>query len=367
MAEGGAGTTLAGASGGVPLREWLGGAELPWPPASDLGDGARIVACYSVVRSAMATTRQDKPYLRLELTDLHGSIQARVWDHAERYGAVAEPGSYVGVRGRVEVFQGQPQVNVDHLERVRVEPSELGFFMPRCPRDPIEMDAELADLMASVKDAPLRKLLRALLGPQTESGAWYRKAPAAMRNHHAYVGGLLEHTLSVGKLCASMADHYGTIIDRDLLVTGALLHDVGKIREIATQAGFPYTTHGKLLGHILLGIEMVHEAGRTLNVPDDRLRLVEHLIAAHQGRYEWQSPRQPHTLEALILHYADDTDAKLQQAIDLVRSSDEGWTDYSRSFGREFFRHSGGRPSDEPPADPTGRPDPDTLSLFDLD
>jgi 3'-5' exoribonuclease len=353
-----------GAASGVPLREWLGGVEPPWPPAAELGDGERIVACYSIVRAASATTRTDKPYLKLELSDLHGTIQARVWDDADRYGALAEPGIYVGIRGRVEIYQGQPQVNVEHMERVQVDPDDLGLFMPRSSRDAVEMDAELADLIASVKEEPLRKLLRSMLGPKSESGMWFRKAPAAKRNHHAHVGGLLEHTLSVTRLCASMASHYGPVIDRDLLVTGALLHDIGKIREIATRAGFPYTTPGKLLGHILLGIEMVHEAGRRLGIPEERLRLVEHLVASHQGRYEWHSPREPHTLEALVLHYADDTDAKVQQAIDLVRSTDQGWTDYSRAFGREFFRHGGTEPEDAP-ADPTGRPDPDTLSLFD--
>ena len=350
----------------IPLRDWLRGADLPWPAAAALGDGARIVACYSVVKAAVATTKRDKPYLRLELSDLHGTIEARVWDNAERYEPVAQPGSYVGIRGRVEVFQGQPQVNVEHLDRLQVDPDDLGLFMPRCPRDFQEMDAELADLIASVKDELLRKLLRTILGAKTQTGEWFRRAPAAKRNHHAYVGGLLEHTLSVTKLCAAMAAHYGQIVDRDLLVTGALLHDVGKVYEIATEAGFPYTTAGKLLGHILLGLEMVHDAGRKLNVPDDRLRLVEHLIAAHQGRFEWQSPREPRTLEALILHHADDTDAKVQQAIDLVRSSEHGWTDYSRGFGRDFLKHDGVRePDDSPPADPTGRPDPDTLSLFD--
>ena len=363
MAEGG--PANGSRETGPSLREWLGGGEPSWPAAADLDEGARIVACYSVVRAAVATTKRDKPYLRLELSDLYGSIEARVWDNAERYGEVAQPGVYVGIRGRVEHFQGQAQVNVEHLERIRVSPDELGFFLPRSPRDLAEMDAELTDLVASVRDAPLRKLLRALLGPGTRTGAWFRKAPAAKRNHHAYVGGLLEHTISVTRLCHAMAEHYGGIIDRDLLITGALLHDVGKVEEIATESGFPYTTRGKLLGHILLGLEMVHDAGRTLNVPDDRLRLVEHLIAAHQGRYEWQSPREPRTLEALVLHYADDTDAKLQQAIDLVRASGEGWTDYSRSFGREFLKHPGAHEPEAPPADPTGRPDPDTLSLFD--
>ena len=351
----------------VPMRAWLSDVDVPWPPAAELEAGAQIVACYSVTRAAVARTKHDKPYLRLELSDLHGTVEGRVWDGAERLTPVAQPGVYVGIRGRVEVFKGERQVNVDHLERVRVDPDDLGFFMPRCPRDSQEMETELGELMRSVRDEPLKKLLRSILGPKTETGAWFRAAPAAKRNHHAYVGGLLEHTLSVTSLCDAMARHYGDIIDRDLLITGALLHDVGKVYEIATEAGFPYTTPGKLLGHILLGIQMVHDAGRSLNLPEDRLRLVEHLIAAHQGRYEWQSPREPRTLEALILHHADDTDAKVQQAIDLVRSSGEdGWTDYSRAFGRDFLKHGGGRESeDDPPSDPTGRPDPDTLSLFD--
>jgi 3'-5' exoribonuclease len=350
----------------VSLQDFLLGAELPWPAAAELDDGTRITACYSVVGTTLSTTKQGKPYLRLELSDLHGKIEGRVWENAERYAVATEVGGYVGVRGRVEYFKDQPQINVDHMEPVRVEADELGLFMPRSNRDPVEMNAELMDLVASVKDPSLRSLLRSLLGPKTTAGEWFRKAPAASRHHHAYVGGLLEHTLSVTRLCHAMAEHYGPIIDRDLLVTGALLHDIGKTKEIATRAGFPYTSQGKLLGHILLGLEMVHDAGREAEVPAERLRLVEHLVASHQGRYEWQSPREPQTLEALLLHYADDTDAKMQQAIDLVRAGGEGWSDYSRSFRREFLKHAGGRdPGDAPPADPTGRPDPDTLSLFD--
>jgi 3'-5' exoribonuclease len=353
----------------VPMREWLGATPLPWPPAASLEPGARLIGCYGVVSASTGRTRHDKPYLRLQLSDLHGTVEARVWDDAERLAAVAEPGVYVGVRGRVEVFQGQRQVVVEQLERVQVEPADLGFFMPRCPRDTAELEAALMDLIASVREEPLRKLLRALVGPKTETGRWFRQAPAAKRNHHAYVAGLLEHTVSVTRLCVAMAEHYGPVVDRDLLVTGALLHDIGKVQEIALEAGFPYTTAGKLLGHILLGLQMVHEAGRRLDVPESRLRLVEHLIAAHQGRYEWQSPREPRTLEALILHHADDTDAKVQQAVDLVRATEEeGWTEYSRAFGREFFKHPGRAESTEAgaaPCDPTGRPDPDTLSLFD--
>jgi 3'-5' exoribonuclease len=202
------------------------------------------------------------------------------------------------------------------------------------------MDAELAALIESVGDEPLRRLLRALLAPETDVGRGFRLAPAAKQNHHAYLGGLIEHTISVARVCDLLAAHYGAAIDRDLLLAGALLHDIGKIREIGARSGFPYTDEGKLLGHILLGLQMVADAAETIpGLTGPRLLLVQHLIASHQGRFEWQSPREPRTLEALLLHYADDLDAKLNQAAALVAAVDMGWTAYDRNFGRDFIRH----------------------------
>jgi 3'-5' exoribonuclease len=348
------------------LRDWLGDAPFPWPAVAALDDGATLVACFAVQAAQTAYTRQDKPYLRLKLSDTHGVIEARVWDDAERLEAVARPGTFVGVRGRVESYQGNRQINVDRLEAVRVEPEELELFMPRSARDFDVMNTELVAFIRSIQDAPLRTLLRSLLGADTDTGRWFRMAPAAKMHHHAYVGGLLEHTLSITTICDFLATHYGELIDRDLLITGALLHDIGKIEEIAVDAGFPYTDAGRLLGHILLGLRMVEDAGRQVkDLSAERLRLVLHLVASHQGRYEWQSPREPRILEALLLHHVDDTDAKMFQAMALVRGVDGGWTAYDRSFGRDFLRHDGnGENHDVPPADPTGRPDPDTLSLF---
>src|SRR5690606_9538374 len=181
---------------------------------------------------------------------------------------------------------------------------ELDLFLPRSPRPPEEMERELAALIASVRDPGLGTLLRRMLDRRSEIGRAFRHAPAAKRNHHAYLGGLLEHTLSVATACDLLARHYGPSIDRDLLVAGALLHDVGKVREIVAGTGFTFSDEGRLLGHILLGLGMVEaEAVAVPELPAERRLLLLHLIASHQGRYEWQSPRRPKILEGLILHY----------------------------------------------------------------
>jgi len=351
------------------LREWLGDAAFPWPDAAELAEGDVIVACYAVQDAQTGTTRADKPFLKLRLADVHGTVEARVWENATRLQQVARPGTFVGVRGRVESYNDTRQINVERLEAVRVEPEDLDLFLPRSHRDPDRMNTELVGFIRSVQDAPLRTLLQRLLRADTETGRRFRLAPAAKRHHHACVGGLLEHTLSITRICDFLAGHYGDMVDRDLLICGALLHDIGKIEEIGFEPGFPYTDPGKLLGHILLGVRMVEDAGRQVpGLSPDRLRLVLHLVAAHQGRYEWQSPREPLTLEALLLHYVDDTDAKMYQAMRLLADAGPGWTPFDRSFRREFFHHEGtGSAPEDAPTDPSGRPDPDTLPLFRLD
>src|SRR5690606_28940164 len=181
------------------------------------------------------------------------------------------------------------------------------------------------------------------LGRGSESGRAFRVHPAAKRNHHAYLCGLLEHSLSVATACDRLAAHYAAVgvpLDRDLLVTGALLHDLGKTRELK---GFPavgYTTEGHLLGHIVIGMQIVaREAEEVPGLDPERLLLLQHLIASHQGRPEWDSPKVPQLLEALVLHYADDLDAKLNQAGALLSGVAAGsWSAYDRGLGRAFFQ-----------------------------
>lgn len=321
-------------------EEWIGDAEFPWPPTLGIPDGDPVVACFTVNNVSVGRTRTGAPFLKLQLADAHGALEARMWNDVEPVMDRIRTGSYVGVRGCMETYQDQRQLRVDALGLLAIELDDLVLFLPRSTRSPERMDAELAALINSVSDPSLRSLLELLLGPRTETGHAFRLAPAAKQNHHAYLGGLLEHTISVASLCDMLATHYGDAIDRDLLLAGALLHDLGKIREIGARGGFPYTDEGKLLGHILLGLQMVADAAGALpDFPPQRLLLLQHLVASHQGRYEWQSPREPRILEALLLHYADDLDAKMNQAGNLVSGVLAGWTAYDRSLGRDFLRH----------------------------
>jgi 3'-5' exoribonuclease len=340
----------AGAESAYSPREWVGDAPFPWPPTLGLADGEAIVACYAVNSVAIGRTRSNAPFLKLQLADAHGTVDARMWEEVDAVADHVRAGSYIGVRGCMETYQDQRQLRIDELGILSIELDDLVLFLPRSARPAERMDAELAAVIASIDDEPLRTLLETMLGPATETGHAFRLAPAAKQNHHAYLGGLIEHTLSVAAVCDTLAAHYGPGFDRDLLMAGALLHDVGKIREIGARGGFPYTDEGKLLGHILIGLQMVADAATGVHgLAPQRLLLLQHLIASHQGRYEWHSPREPRTLEAILLHYADDLDAKLNQAGSLISAVHHGWTAYDRSFGRDFLRH---RPDDAVTAQP---------------
>lgn len=315
----------------------------PWTLIADLEDGTDVVACYLVLESRKAETKQNKPYLRLILGDRTGSIDAMVWEDAERLEPVCAPEAFVGVRGRVSSYNDRLQLKVSSIEALSLEAADYELLLPTSPRPREAMERELDAVVGSVRDPGLNKLLRRCLGRGTDLGRAYRVHPAAKRNHHAYVSGLLEHSLSVASSCSRLAEHYagqGASVDRDLLVTAALLHDIGKIRELKGFPAVAYTTEGKLLGHIVIGIQMVAEAATGVpEIADERRLLLLHLIASHQGRPEWDSPRVPQVIEALLLHYADDLDAKVNQAGALVsRVADGEWTAYDRSLERSFFR-----------------------------
>jgi 3'-5' exoribonuclease len=311
--------------------EWVGSAQYPWPPTSVYKHGQLITACYGV----LYVEPHNDGSLHLTLADARERVDASLEDG--RFADWIRAGVYVGVRG---VFDAAHESLIIHeIVPVRVTLDDLPLFLPGPNRDPREMEAELQGAIASVTEPGFRALLSALLATESEAGQGFRLAPAATRNHHAHLGGLLEHTLSVTGICHHLAAHYGERIDRNLLITGALLHDIGKVREIGAQAGFAYTDEGRLLGHILLGLRMVREGAIGLDVPESRLLLLEHVIASHQGRYEWQSPREPRTLEALLLHYADDLDAKFDPARTAVDSVENGWTDRDPVQHREWLRH----------------------------
>lgn len=320
---------------------------VPWPLIRELTEGDEIVACFLVHEARRAEAKNNKPYLRLTLGDASGTIDAFVWDEIERWEPVCVVDTVVGVRGRVGSFQSRLQLKVQSVDAVSAEAGDYELLLPASPRPRAEMEGELDVLLDSVREPGLRKLLMRCLGRGTELGRSFRVHPAAKRNHHGYIGGLMEHSLSVAGLCQHLVQHYrtqGVELDRDLLLSGALLHDIGKVRELRAPPASGYTTEGRLLGHIVMGIQIVAvEAETVQELPEERLILLQHLIASHQGRPEWDSPRTPQMLEALVLHYADDLDAKLNAAGQLLSGVGEGeWSAFDRSFSRSFFRPAAG-------------------------
>jgi 3'-5' exoribonuclease len=314
-----------------------------WPTVRELGDGRDVTACFIVHEKHRKETKALKPYLHLVLGDRSGTIEAKIWDYADRYDALFEADDVVGVRGRTSLYNGKLELTVSALEPLEICDDDLELFLPASPRDRAAMGRELDLLVDSVSDPALRMLLLKCVGRRSPLGRQYRLHPAAKRNHHAYLGGLLEHSLSVAKSCDRLCAHYvqqGARLDRDLIVTGALLHDVGKVRELSARRTFGYTDEGQLLGHIVLGIQMVaREAEGIPGLSPEKLLHLQHLVASHQGRLEWASPKVPQTLEAMILHYADDLDAKMNPAMALLSGVDEGgWTGYDRGLDRALFQ-----------------------------
>ncbi|HET6765128.1 MAG TPA: HD domain-containing protein [Longimicrobiaceae bacterium] len=322
------------------------GAAFPWPLVTELADGREVTACFLVHDKQRKETKHAKPYLTLVLGDRTGTIEAKVWDDADRLEREFVPDDVVGVRARVSTYNDRLQLTVLTAQSLAITDDDLELFLPASPRDRGQMGRELDALVDSIGDLALRTLVQRCVGRKTGLGRQYRIHPAAKRNHHAYLGGLMEHSISVARSCDRLAAHYaeqGARLDRDVLIAGALLHDLGKVRELTARRTFGYTDEGQLLGHILIGLQIVgQEAEAVPGIEPGTLLHLQHLIASHQGRHEWASPKVPQTLEAVILHYADDLDSKMNPAIASLAGVDEGgWSAYDRNMERALFRAPG--------------------------
>jgi 3'-5' exoribonuclease len=319
------------------------GAAFPWPLVAELADGREVTACFLVHDKQRKETKHAKPYLTLILGDRTGTIEAKVWDDADRLEREFVADDVVGVRARVSTYNDKLQLTVLTAQALAITEDDLEHFLPASPRDRVQMARELDALVDTIGDLPLRTLVQRCVGRRTALGKQYRIHPAAKRNHHAYLGGLMEHSISVARSCDRLAAHYteqGARLDRDVLMAGALLHDVGKVRELTARRTFGYTDEGQLLGHILIGLQIVaQEAEAVPGIDPATLLHLQHLIASHQGRLEWASPKVPQTLEAVILHYADDLDSKMNPGIAALAGVDEGgWSPYDRNMERALYR-----------------------------
>jgi 3'-5' exoribonuclease len=266
---------------------------------------------FLVLQKQQRTTKTNKPYLNLMLADRTGDVEGRVWDISDpRIAKDFERGDTVKIRGVVTRFDERVQVKVDQLRKAQEGEVAKSDLLKATQFDVAELWRQLEAAAASMENADLKRLLSALLS-DAEVGKAYREAPAARQLHHAWLGGLLEHVVSLLKLADRVAAHY-SILDRDLLLTGVILHDIGKIRELTWDTGFDYSVEGMLLGHIQMGVDLVEKTIATLPGFPERLRaMVVHMILAHHGKLEFGSPKLPMTAEALALSFVDDFDAKM--------------------------------------------------------
>jgi 3'-5' exoribonuclease len=298
-----------------------------------------ITSYFLVCEKEIRATREGKAYLRLELGDRTGTIEARMWDGFERDAALFQRDDFVKVQARVESYRNKLQVCIDKIRRAEEHEVDAADFFAHTPEDVDELYAKLLGFVASVKNPFLRQLLEGVV-TDPEIVPRLKRAPAAKIMHHAYIGGLLEHVVSLCGLCSVVLTHYPEA-DPDLLLTGAVLHDIGKLQELSYERSFGYTDEGQLLGHILIEYEFVAKRIDAIEgFPPDLKTLVLHMLVSHHGQYEFGSPKLPMFREALMLHYLDDLDSKMG-AVRAALGSDKGegnWTAFSGALQRRILR-----------------------------
>ena len=297
-------------------------------------------------------------FLSLTLADRSGDIDAKMWDNVDKVMDTFERDGFIRVKGVAQIHLNKLQFTIHTLQPVPETEVELADFFPASSRDPEEMFAELRGHIAGFTNQHLKALLNAIFD-DAGLARRYKRAPAAKSIHHAWLGGLLEHVLSLCTLCKSVGPHYGQV-DMDLLLTGAMLHDIGKIDELNYERGFSYSDEGQLLGHILIGLRLINEKLALLSEFPPRLRtLVEHLVASHHGTLEFGSPKVPMTAEAMLLHHLDNLDSKMETvrgAVEKDKLADGSWTTFIPSLERPLLKKekflNGAAAADKPAADP---------------
>jgi len=300
----------------------------------DLREGDRISDIYLCKYKQAAVTKNGKPYENVILQDKTGTIDAKVWEPNSPGIGDFDVLDYIEVHGDVNNFQGTLQVNVKRIRVCREGEYHPADYLPVSSKNIDAMYQELLGLVSGVRNPYLKQLLEAFFVEDEAFAKAFRSSSAAKTVHHGFVGGLLEHTVSVAKLCDYYCGAY-PILNRDLLLTAALCHDIGKVKELSPFPENDYTDDGQLLGHIVMGAQMVAErAAGIQGFPHVLLAEVQHCILAHHGKYEYGSPKLPALMEAVALNYADDTDAKLETFKEILENNREnqGWLGYNRLF-----------------------------------
>ena len=307
---------------------------------ANLLDGQPVTSYFLAKQIQVRQRRTGEPYLSLVLVDRTGEVPAVMWEGVDESVRSLSDGDIVKIQGVLGSYHGEPQLTVTRARKANAEEVSPDDYLPRSDSDPTVMLAALDQAVEGIGEPHLRQLLLEFLAdPPTRAAV--AAAPAAKAIHHAVLGGLLEHTVSVVGLCRLLADYYPTV-NRDLLVTAAILHDVGKIKELTWDRVFDYTDPGRLLGHITLGALMVEERIRAIpDFPAVLATSLLHCILSHHGELEWGSPKRPKTLEAIVLHYAENLDGKVNSFLSFAKrfpdTQHPGWTIFNKALDRYLY------------------------------
>jgi 3'-5' exoribonuclease len=314
---------------------------------NQLANGDSVDEVFLVADKQLRANRQGNLYLHLELRDKSGSVGARLWNASEGLARTFEPGDFLQARGKIQVFQGALQVILSHIETIdptRIDPED---FLPQTTQNVTKLAARLRELLFSIGNPHLRALVECFL-IDDEFVRKFTTAPAGIKNHHAYQAGLLEHVVTLLTIADRIADLYPDL-DRDLLMAGIFLHDIGKIDELSYERAFGYTDEGQLIGHLVMGVEMLRDkVEQTKDLtgepfPTELLLRLKHMIVSHHGALEFGSPKLPMTPEAIALHHIDNLDAKIHAFTREIRDDpvkDAAWTPFQQSLGRRIFKGS---------------------------
>lgn len=328
------------------------------PLVSELAPKQLITSVFLVQSKDVRQKKDGSPYLSLGLMDKSGELDAKMWDNVGDVLDSFDRDDFIKVKCETLLYQNRLQLSIHKLARVPDGEVDLADFLPASKRDPEEMFAELMGLIGGITNPHLQALLRGIFA-DAETAAAYKRAPAAKGIHHAWLGGLIEHVLSLAALAKYTAAHY-PIIDQDLLMAGVILHDIGKISELRYERSFSYSTPGQLLGHIQIGVNLVEAQARAIpGFPPKLKMLVEHLILSHHGQLDFGSPKVPLFAEAVLLHHLDNLDSKMDAvrgALEKDRASASEWTPYVYSMERALLDKAKFLAEAEPAAAPSKAP-----------
>ncbi len=307
---------------------------------SNMKAGDKVGTSFLVSEKNLAYSQKGSPYLNLRLKDKTGELDGKVWDKAIELDGYFRKGDIVYIVGRLLSYKNNLQLSVLEVRKMGEDDVDPADFFPTAARDADDMFSDLMVYVGQIQTSCLRDLLLAFFADE-QIVARFKRAPAAKGFHHVYLGGLLEHTLSVVRLLDLAAAHYPGA-NRDLLIAGGILHDLGKIHEFHYDRLIDYSDAGRLVGHIVMGVEMLDARIAGIEgFPESLAMELRHLILSHHGTLEFGSPKRPKTLEALIVHYIDDLDAKVnafQTFVGGTADSESNWTPYHRLFERYIYR-----------------------------